>query len=326
MTSGDRHDWVIVLAGGEGSRLRALTTDADGRVRPKQFCSLHGEKSLLQVTLARAERIAPSERIVVIVAAQHESWWRTQLDDVLPENVIVQPQNRGTAPGVLLPLLHVLAHDAASRVTVLPSDHYVREEDVLASSLRHALESIHSQPDGLIVLGITPDAPETEYGWIVPASAATRDPVPVGAFVEKPSPSIAQQMFRGGGLWSSFVLVTRGDALLARFQRRMPRWVGALRNVDPRATATLEQPYADLDSRDFSREILQNDGVALRVLCVPACGWTDLGTPRRVIECLGRIGLRELAPRMPSAAARRADQVHELRAAVLRKQPAGTAV
>ncbi len=327
MVNDERHDWVIVLAGGEGSRLRALTTDVHGRARPKQFCSLYGEKSLLQVTLARAKRIAPSERIVVVVAAQHESWWRTQLDEVPPENVIVQPHNRGTAPGILLPLVHVLARDAASRVTVLPSDHYVRDEDALACSLRHALEGIDSQPEGLILLGITPDGPETEYGWIVPASAAARAPVSVRAFVEKPSPSIAQQLFESGGLWSSFLFVTRGDALLARFQRCMPHWVGALRDLYPRTTTTLEPVYARLDQRDFSGEILQGDGIALQVLCVPACGWTDLGTPRRVIECLDGIDRPAIAQRMSSATPECwADSVHDLRAAVLRTSPAGTVV
>ncbi|MFY4731260.1 hypothetical protein, partial [Nitrospira sp. BLG_2] len=81
------------------------------------------------------------------------------------------------------------------------------------------------------------------------------------------------------------------------------------------------------DQRDFSREILQGDGVALRVLCVPPCGWTDLGTPRRVIECLERIGQPEIAQRMPSTRPERwADSVLDLRAAVLRTRSAAGSV
>lgn len=323
----DRHDWVIVLAAGEGSRLRTLTTDENGRTRPKQFCSLYGEKSLLQETLARARRITSSERIVVVVAAQHDCWWRTQLDEIPLENVIVQPRNLGTAPGVLLPLMYVLARDAESRVTVLPSDHYVRDEAVLASSLRHALEGIESQPEGLILLGVTPDRPETEYGWIVPASTTAHGPVSIRAFIEKPPPNVAERLFKNGGLWSSFLFATNGDALLARFERCLPRWVEALRDVDTHATATLERLYAGLHERDFSREILQGDGVALRTLRVPACGWTDLGTPRRVVECLAGLDQREIMQRASSARPDRwADSVHDLRTAVLRSRSAASSV
>jgi len=322
MRNHDSHDWAIVLAAGDGSRLRALTTDVDGRAIPKQFCSLNGNKSLLQGALARAERIAPREQTVVVVAAKHESWWRTQLKEIPPENVIVQPHNRGTAPGVLLPLVHVLARDASSRVTVLPSDHYVRDESALASSLRRALEGIKSRPADLILLGITPDGPETEYGWIVPASARAGDPVSVRAFVEKPSRSVAQRLLEGGGLWSSFLFVARGDALLARFERCLPRWVGALRVFDPNANVTLERLYAGLDERDFSQEILQRDGVALRVLRVPACGWTDLGTPRRVVECLEGLDQGGSVQGAQPGSERRPDSFLDLRAAVLRTRSA----
>ena len=212
-------------------------------------------------------------------------------------------------------------------MTVLPSDHHVRDEAVLASSLRHALDSIESQPGGLILLGMTPDGPETEYGWIVPASATARRPVSIRTFVEKPPPNVAERLFKSGGLWSSFLFVTNGDALFARFERCLPRWVEALRDMDTHATATLAKRYEGLDARDFSREFLQDDGVALRVLRVPTCGWTDLGTPRRVVACLEGLDQREIVQRMSSTRPERwADSVHDLRAAVLRARSAAGSV
>jgi len=112
--------WALVLAAGEGSRLRALTT-TNGVAVPKQFCSPQSGPSLLQEALRRAEAVAPRSRICTIVAEQHRRWWEGPLWSLPPQNIIVQPENRGTAAGLLLPLLlHIEARDPQARVVVLP--------------------------------------------------------------------------------------------------------------------------------------------------------------------------------------------------------------
>src|SRR5574341_1084165 len=95
--------WAIVLAAGDGTRLRELTGDV-----PKQFCRLAGERSLLALALARAGRVAARERTLVVVAERHRRWWAGELAGHPAENVLVQPENRGTAAGILLPLLAAL--------------------------------------------------------------------------------------------------------------------------------------------------------------------------------------------------------------------------
>lgn len=102
-----QNTWALVLAAGEGSRLRSLTTAADGTAVPKQFCSLLGGPSLLQEALHRAQSIAPRERICTVVAEHHRRWWQRALWSVPAANVIAQPANRGTAIGILLPVLHI---------------------------------------------------------------------------------------------------------------------------------------------------------------------------------------------------------------------------
>jgi mannose-1-phosphate guanylyltransferase len=163
--------WAIVLAAGNGTRLSELTT-RDGIATPKQFCSLRGGRSLLGDALARAGRCAPRKQIVVVVAEEHRRFWESELADMPPENVVVQPRNCGTAAGILLPVLSVLERDPEARLAILPSDHFVAREYVMAESLRLALASLEEHPSGVTLLGITPDAPETGYGWIVPESGA----------------------------------------------------------------------------------------------------------------------------------------------------------
>ena len=174
MQSNVESPWVILLAGGDGTRLHSLTTTKEGVAIPKQFCSLHGECSLLQESLHRASTIAPRQRICAIVAEQHRQWWQPQLWALPPENIIVQPANRGTAHGILLPLLSVLERDPSAQVVLLPCDHYVADEPVLAESIRNALFHIKVNDAHPVLLGMEPELPDPGLGYIVPGRFRTR--------------------------------------------------------------------------------------------------------------------------------------------------------
>jgi mannose-1-phosphate guanylyltransferase len=290
MSSGG-NKWAIVLAAGEGSRLRSITTDALGRSIPKQYCSLRGERSLLGEAHARARRVVAERRIVTIVAAEHRALWEKEFSGSAPHNLIVQPRNRGTAPGLLVPLLSILERDPDARIVVLPSDHHVESESVLAAALRSALRSAESDPASVVLLGMTPDSADREYGWIVHEPGGAR-PARVTRFVEKPESALANELFQGGAVWNSFILAARGRALLDLFEQRLPNLVALLAAIGRVAPAAREalyaRAYAELDTQDFSRDVLAGCERRLRVLATPPCGWTDLGTPERVAQCLAR--------------------------------------
>ena len=283
--------WAIVLAAGEGTRLRELTTRG-GVATPKQFCALRGGRSLLGDALVRAARIVARKRIVVVVAAEHRRFWEHELDALPPENVVVQPRNRGTAAGILLPALAVLERDPLARLAFLPSDHFVEREYVIEKSLRLALESLDDIGDGLTLLGITPDQPDTGYGWIVPA-ASDRLLRPVERFVEKPEQRAATELFAAGALWNSFLFAVRGSALVRVIERRLPELAAGFRRVHALGSREraehLAELYERLETHDFSRDVLQGEEARLRLEIVPPCGWTDLGTPARVAACLASL-------------------------------------
>ena len=127
--------WAIVLAAGDGTRLRDLTVDRHGKAVPKQYCTLRGGRTLLGDALQRAQMVALPERVVVVVAAQHWEWWEPELASLPRANLIVQPQNRGTASGILLPLLSIVERDRAARIAVFPSDHFIQDEPVLERAM-----------------------------------------------------------------------------------------------------------------------------------------------------------------------------------------------
>jgi mannose-1-phosphate guanylyltransferase len=286
--------WAIVLAAGDGTRLSSLTTDARGEAIPKQYCSLNGGPSLLHEALQRARRIVPCERVCAVVARQHERHWRRMLGSLPARNVIVQPRNCGTANGVLLGLLRILERDPLAHIVFLPADHYVHNEASLADSIRAGAMFTRDR-DVLTLLGIEPDDIDIELGYIVPGEPLEEGIRRVEQFVEKPSAALARELIARGALWNSFIFWARGTTLLELIRGRLSDIVEEMMNAlvrdwrgDGRMSAVKEL-YARLPVVDFSRAVMQDAESALRVSTAPACGWTDLGTPRRVARTLQRL-------------------------------------
>ena len=284
--------WGLVLAAGEGSRLRGLTRNDAGVIVPKQFCSLQGGPCLLQEALQRASAVAALQRVCSVVAEQHRPWWTPVLNYLPERNVITQPHNRGTAYGLLLPLLRIEQRDPDALVVVLPADHYLRDEETMASSLRRAAELADSDRGSIYLLGMEPDAPDTELGYILPTSRSRMGAVDVLRFIEKPNEIRARVLLDQGALWNVFIMAASVRTLLGLFGAGYTTAIDAMRRFEG---ADLESVYRDLKIVDFSREVLQGKESMMKVLTVPRCGWTDLGTPERVGLILERLKVSELA-------------------------------
>jgi mannose-1-phosphate guanylyltransferase len=176
----------------------------------------------------------------------------------------------------------------------LPADHFVRDEAALARSLHElaALPALHIRE--LLLLGIEPEEADPDLGYIVPGERLAAGTHHVARFVEKPAPEVARALLNEGALWNSFIFAAQGQSLLALLRTRMPQTVDdmasalAARAHAGRSSQALRDLYDRLPSVDFSRAIVEGAEQRLRVLKAPACGWTDLGTPRRVAATLRR--------------------------------------
>ncbi len=305
--------WAVVLAGGEGRRVSAITRGASGEPAPKQYCSFGKGEPLVARAVRRAAGVVPRERILVVVAQEHRHHWREALSDLPRENIIVQPRNRGTAAGLLLPVLDVLLlRDRDARLLVLPADHHVGSEDVLKEALRAAAAAVRRPDAPVVLLGMARedgDHDYDEYGWLVPAAGPVGSVRPVLGFVEKPHPEKSEELQRTGAIVNSFILASRARTLVRLYEEALPELVRALVPVvlDGRPEAALRELYDAMLGHDFSRAVLERFPEALGVLAVPPCGWSDLGTPARLRRFLAASASRPAAaiggPTLPARAA-----------------------
>jgi mannose-1-phosphate guanylyltransferase len=285
--SGLQESWSLVLAGGDGTRLQDLTRQLTGLPIPKQYCRIVGKRTLLESTIARSQLFAPLARTMVVVNRNHLAVGHAQLRAVPSENILVQPCNRETGPGLLYALLLLSDRVRDAIVAVFPSDHYVDHDQVFIAHVNRAVGVVAVHPDKLAVLGIRPSHPEPGYGYITPARPV-RSPAIAGlafrvaAFREKPSADQARSLLATGSLWNSFVMVFQLSRMLELLRRTAPDEFTCMRALR-RDPAQLAAVYPDLAPWNFSSHFLARIPQHLIVLPVDDVHWSDWGT-REAIE------------------------------------------
>lgn len=293
--------WALVLAGGDGTRLRAITRLLAGEPIPKQYCRITGERSMLEATLDRVQPLVPPQRTLVIVNHDHLRLAVPQLAGIPGENVLVQPSNRDTGPGIAWSLLEIRRRHPNARVAMFPSDHYVADDAAFRASVQRALTVIDRHPEKLALLGIEPEDASPEYGYVMPAARldTTRaDAFHVASFREKPTPTVAAGLVRAGGLWNSFVMAFRVPRVLALLEQRLPATLHAL-DVASRLRDSLERHYATEPGWNFSNDFLATVARELVVVRAERTGWSDWGTPNaieRTFAALKRVPPWHAAP------------------------------
>lgn len=302
--------WTVVLAAGQGTRFARLARALHGEDLPKQYVAVQGRRSMLQTTLLRTAPLSPSERTVVVVAKEWEELAHDQVHKLGPVDLVAQPANLGTGPGILLPLAHVLSRDPDAIVAILPSDHYVRDEQAFVASVRHA-EAVALREDGIVLVAAVAEKPETQYGWIRTGEEGHPGSYAVSGFIEKPTSDLASELFEAGALWNTFIMVGPARCFWDLGRRFLPEQTalfeasGALHgNVE---YETLERIYERMPAADFSKDVLEKSE-SLSVVPLGDCGWSDWGTPERVLQSLhGTMDFDSLAERLAKVSARVAD-------------------
>jgi mannose-1-phosphate guanylyltransferase len=283
---------VLILAGGDGARLRSVTRVLAGDDRPKQFCALVGREPMLVQTERRAARIAPPENTLILLTRHHEAYYRELVSPINPSSLVIQPGNRGTATAVLYGLLRIASQTPNAPVVILPSDHWFSDESAFLLHVRAAVGVVEAHENVVVLLGAASTRPEQDYGWIEPSEpiiGAWRDLHRVARFVEKPGAETALELYRGLSLWNTSVVVGQLEELLLLFALAQLDLVDAFLGIwtalgSPSERCAVERLYGVLPHSDFSGDVLARHPQALAVLAVNGVLWEDLGSPARIRE------------------------------------------
>jgi mannose-1-phosphate guanylyltransferase len=288
--------WSIVLAGGEGSRLRPLVRRIHPDGRPKQFAVIVGSRSLLRHTLDRSSLLVPAQRTVVSATRPHAPFLAPDLTGARAPHVLVQPSNCGTAAGVLLPSHWVFRRDPRALVVVFPSDHFIADDSAFIERVAELAAAARRHPERIFLLGAEPDSAESGYGWIEPGEDFGHGLRRVARFLEKPEPEEAEACLRRGGLWNTFVMASSAAAFLEAGREALPDLHERLEGIrpfwgTPGEAAAIERAYHLAPTLDFCRSVLMGRPSSLAVGRLPKGTWSDWGTPDRVVRTLRRSGL-----------------------------------
>lgn len=296
--SGDR--WALILAGGDGTRLRPLTRRMGSADRPKQFCPVLGNETLLDRTRRRTALVIPPECTLLLVTRHHERFYTPLLHDAPPACVVSQAENRGTASAILYGLLRVAAAAPMGALGIFPSDHHVSDDSIFMAHVALAYEVVGARPDLVVLLGIDADQAEPDYGWIETGDAISGDSwrslFRVRRFWEKPRRSLAEMLLASGALWNTSVIVARVPATLGLMKHAAPALFEAFARAQAaintgRERGTFSALYSTLPPTDFSERVLVPRPANLAVLIISGVVWSDLGDPNRVLATLAKTGI-----------------------------------
>lgn len=266
------------MAGGVGSRFWPVST-AD---YPKQFHDMLGSgETLIQKTFSRLSKSIPVENILILTNARYNALVLEQLPQVTPEQIVLEPAMRNTAPCILYASLKIKKQNPDAVVVVAPSDHWIEDEQAFTQNLQQCFDFC-SQENALMTLGIQPTFPNTGFGYIEYNQTETAAVKPVVQFREKPDYETAKHFLEQGNfLWNGGIFIWNVQAITEAFQHFQPAMY-SLFSAGMEAYNTLSESdfiaehYAQAENISIDYAILEH---ARNVYVLPATfDWNDLGT------------------------------------------------
>jgi mannose-1-phosphate guanylyltransferase len=282
--------YALIMAGGTGSRLwpRSRTQ------HPKQFLDITGDLTMLQQSQHRLLPLIPIERTLVVTNQQYLEIVTRQLPNLPPENNLGEPIGRGTAAAIGLAAVHLRKRAPEALMAVLTADHLIKKTDIFRQVLQAAADV--ASEDWLVTLGITPNYPETGYGYIERGEflgmVGDFEGYRVERFVEKPDLSRAEAYVASGNYaWNSGMFIWKVRRILEEMERHMPELYAGLLQIEhtlmtDQAEATLAAIFPTLPTQTIDYGIMEK---AAQVAVLPVdIGWHDVGSWSAVYDVLPR--------------------------------------
>jgi mannose-1-phosphate guanylyltransferase len=299
--SADQERCGIVLAGAKENRLRSFIHYLRGSAAPKQYTNFIGTRSMLEHTLDRAERLVRRSCLYTVVTREHliHPEVQHQLGARPRETVTVQPEDLGSGPALLLPLLLIHKARPDATVAIFPADNFIVEEELFMTQVAMAFYMVEKNPTDVVLLGVEPDSDDPDYSYIVCEGEAPSGATNVRHFVEKADAAPARELAAKSALWNTTTIVLRADTAIHLIRRFAPQLYRALREIEAalgtRAEKNVvERAFRRLQPLSFTTDVLQKCAALrpARIRALPVAGvfWSDWRSEERIVESLKRTG------------------------------------
>ncbi len=273
--------FAVIMAGGKGARFWPRSRER----MPKHLLDILGERTVIRETVDRIRPLVPAERTLIVTGRSHAAELIRQLPEIPPENILIEPVGRNTAPCIGLAALHILRRVPDAVMLVLPSDHRIGDEAAYRRVLQAAAGGA-LQGDPLVTIGIPPTGPETGYGYIEQGERISGNGADeiyrVRSIREKPPREQAERFLDQGGFsWNSGMFVWKASAIIKAIGQFLPDLRQGLIEIREALGTDREEEvvgtiYAGLKSVSIDYGVMEK---AKDVLVIPgAFGWSDLGS------------------------------------------------
>lgn len=270
--------YAIIMAGGVGSRFWPVsTTDF-----PKQFHDMLGTgETLIQKTFSRLSKLIPVENILVLTNEKYNDLVLEQLATIQPEQVVLEPAMRNTAPCILYASMKIKKENPNALLIVAPSDHWIENETTFIQNVKQSFDYCETN-NALMTLGIQPTFPNTGFGYIEFDKTSATSIKKVSQFREKPDYETAKAFLAAGNfLWNGGIFIWSVSSIIEAFEKFQPEMNALfLSGFESYNTANekefITQNYALAENISIDYAILEK---ASNVYVLPATfDWNDLGT------------------------------------------------
>ena len=268
---------VLIMAGGKGTRFWPKSTEE----KPKQFINLIEDRTMIQLTVDRIKKLVPIEKIFISTGEKYIDLVKEQLPDLPEKNIIIEPEGRNTAPCILLASLYIKQIYDDCNIAVLPSDHLIKNEIEFLNILKKANDFVEKNKESIVTIGITPDRPETGYGYIKYNKIEKNEVVKVDRFVEKPDLEKAKKYLESKEyLWNAGMFIFNVDYMLKELENNYNRTFKLLQQLpsiyDENYNKLLKEIYPESENISIDYAVMEK---SKNIYVIPSnFGWDDIGT------------------------------------------------
>ena len=279
----DKKFCILIMAGGKGTRFWPKSTEE----KPKQFLKLTSDRTMIQLTIDRAKKIVPMDRIFVVTGEKYYNLLKQQVPEIDDRNIIVEPTGRNTAPCIALATMYINQIYNNCNIAVLPSDHLVIDEEDFKNIILSGNKFINlNGRKGIVTIGVSPSRPETGYGYIKvdkKIDTLSNKVIKVEKFVEKPDYDLAMHYIETRKyLWNAGMFIFNSNYMEKELKKQVPSIYEIIYNLpkinDKDFKVRLNESYANCENISIDYAVMEKSS---DIYVIPSnFGWDDIGTWR----------------------------------------------